>query len=102
MCIRDRLQCESTGEQGNIPFGDLIPINYIDGLETAKITEVLIPGEDEESVEDLRKRYFNSFDQQAFGGNIADYQQKTNALDGVGACKVYPVWNGGGLSLIHI
>ena len=91
-----KLQCESTGEQGNIPFGDLIPINYIDGLETAKITEVLIPGEDEESVEDLRKRYFNSFDQQAFGGNIADYQQKTNALDGVGACKVYPVWNGGG------
>ena len=91
-----KLQCESTGERGNISSGDLIPINYIDGLETAKITEVLIPGEDEESAEALRKRYFDSFDQQAFGGNIADYQQKTNALDGVGACKVYPVWNGGG------
>ena len=33
---------------------------------------------------------------QAFGGNIADYKNKVELLPGVGAVKVFPVWNGGG------
>jgi len=91
-----RLECETAGESGNGAFGTLIPIDYIDGLETASITELLIPGEDEEETEAFRKRYFNSLNAQAFGGNVADYQEKVNALQGVGGVKVYPVWNGGG------
>lgn len=97
--IRDgihKLLCETEGEEGNISEGMLMPIEYIDGMESALITSLLIPGEDEESTELLRKRYFDSLDTQAFGGNAADYRQKTNAINGVGSCKVYPVWNGGG------
>jgi len=91
-----QMRCETLGVIGNKNFGDLIPIDYIEGLETAKLTELLIPGEDEEETEALRSRYFNSLDSQSFGGNITDYKEKTNSLNGVGGVKVYPVWNGGG------
>jgi uncharacterized phage protein gp47/JayE len=90
------LQCEGVGSEGNKHFGDLIPIDYINGLTYARLTELLIPGEDEEDTEHLRSRYFNSLDSQAFGGNIADYKEKVNKIQGVGGVKVYPAWNGGG------
>lgn len=91
-----KIECETPGVVGNSNFGNLIPIDYIQGLETIEITELLIPGEDEEDVEELRKRYLNSMTSNAYGGNIADYKEKVGLLDGVGGLKVYPVWNGGG------
>lgn len=91
-----KLECETAGEAGNSYFGTLIPIDYIKGLKKAELTQLLIPAEDEEADESLRKRYFTGFDSQAFGGNKADYQEKTNSIAGVGGTKVYPVWNGGG------
>lgn len=90
------LECEETGVKGNQHSGDLIPVEYVEGLETAKITELLIPGEDEEDTEDFRKRYFNSLDSQAFGGNRSDYITKVNGVPGVGGTKIYRAWNGGG------
>ncbi len=90
------LQCESVGVVGNRNFGNLIPIAYIDGLTKAELVELIIPGEDEEDTEVFRERYFSSFTSKAFGGNVADYLEKTNAIDGVGATKVTPIWNGGG------
>lgn len=88
--------CETAGAEGNRHFGQALPIDFVEGLETARITAVLIPGEDEEDTEAFRARYLGSLNEQAFGGNITDYKQKVNALDGVGGVKVYPVWNGGG------
>ena len=97
-----QMQCETVGLDGNANFGQMIPIEYIEGLETAELTDILIPGEDEEDTEVFRERYFKSFESQAFGGNVADYKQKTNAIDGVGSTKVTPVWNGGGTVLLTI
>ena len=91
-----KLVCETPGSEGNSIVGDLIPIDDIDELESAEATELLIPGEDAEDTEVLRQRYFNSFEATAYGGNIQDYLDKTNSLNGVGATKVIPVWNGGG------
>ena len=91
-----QMQCETVGLDGNVNFGHMIPIDYVEGLETAELTEILIPGEDEEDTEVFRERYFNSFTSQAFGGNIADYKEKTKSINGVGGVKVTPVWNGGG------
>lgn len=96
------VECETAGAVGNQYFGSLIPIDYIDGLESIEITELLIPGEDEESTESIRKRYFDTFGSQAYGGNVKDYIQKTNAISGVGSTKVTPVWNGGGTVLLTI
>lgn len=90
-----RVECETAGTAGNGQLGEMIPIDYIDGLQRAELTEVLIPGEDEEDTEELRKRYFNSFDEKAFGGNVRDYLEKTDAIAGVGSTKVTRVWNGG-------
>ena len=94
------IQCETPGEIGNSYFGDLIPIDYIHGLQSITIVELLIPGENDEDTEDIRERYFNSLDSQAFGGNIEDYKEKTkaanNGVGGVGGVKVYPTWQGGG------
>ena len=88
-----RVRCESPGRVGNQYLGNMIPVEYIQGLQTAELTELLIPGEDEEETEESRSRYFDSFDDHAFGGNRTDYLEKTNAIPGVGRTKVTRVWN---------
>ncbi len=88
-----RVRCESPGRVGKQYLGNMIPVEYIQGLQTAELTELLIPGEDEEETEELRSRYFDSFDDHAFGGNRTDYLEKTNAIPGVGRTKVTRVWN---------
>lgn len=90
-----RIECESEGAVGNRFLGELIPVDYVEGLELGELTEVLIPGEDGEDTEALRRRYFESFDEKAFGGNVRDYIQKTCAIQGVGGVKVTRAWNGG-------
>jgi uncharacterized phage protein gp47/JayE len=94
--LQFKLMCETAGASGNLQIGSMIPIDYIAGLTSASLVEVLILGEDEEGTEALRTRYFETLESQAYGGNIADYKAKTTALQGVGGVKVYPVWNGGG------
>lgn len=89
-----QVKCETPGIVGNQQMGTMIPIDYIEGLETAELTEILIPGEDEEGTEELRNRYFASFAEKAFGGNMQDYLEKTNAIPGVGSTKVTRLWNG--------
>ena len=88
-----KLICETSGSAPNGSTGVLLPVEYIDGLTSASITEILIPGEEEEDTEVFRKRYFDSLDAQAFGGNRADYKAKVLSLNGVGAVKIYRATN---------
>ncbi|WP_373325615.1 baseplate J/gp47 family protein [Sporomusa paucivorans] len=90
------LTCEAAGIAGNKSAGMLLPIDYVAGLQTATLMEVTVPGEDEEATEVFRARYLASFNSQAYGGNIADYREKVNKIQGIGGVKVYPVWQGGG------
>lgn len=92
------LQCETLGSEPNGMTGQLIPIDYINGLQTAEIVEVVIVGEDEEDTETLRNRCLSSYDAESFGGNLADYKAKIKAISGVGQVKIYSgsKWNGGG------
>lgn len=91
-----RLTAETAGAVGNEYVGALFPIDYVQDLAAARLADILIPGEDEESDDALRARYYESLESQAFGGNIADYKGKVEQLQGVGAVKVIPIWNGGG------
>lgn len=91
-----KLQCETLGSKPNAYIGDLMPVDYIPDLTMAKLTEILIPGEEDEDTETFRNRYYESFTSQAFGGNKADYQKKVNSIVGVGGTKVYRSANGGG------
>lgn len=91
-----KVRCEQIGTIGNIYTGSLLPIDNINNLEKALLTDIIIPGDDVEEDEELRKRYFETLESEAFGGNIIDYKNKVRELRGVGGVKVYPVWNGGG------
>ncbi len=91
-----KLRCFEDGVVGNRNLGKARPIRTVEDLKEVYITEVLVPGEEVEETENLRARYLNSFNSEAFGGNIDDYLELTNSIDGVGTTKVTPVWNGGG------
>ena len=91
-----KLEAETLGTVGNKYTGLLLPIQTVNGLDTAQIAAVLIPAEDGDTTDTLREKYYASIDGEAFGGNVADYREKVNAITGVGGTKVYPVWNGGG------
>lgn len=90
------LECETEGSCGNDYLGNLLPLENMPNLAVATLEELRTDGEDAEDDETLRKRYFASFDADAFGGNIADYKRRVNAMQNVGGVKVYPAWNGGG------
>jgi uncharacterized phage protein gp47/JayE len=90
------LQCETAGAEPNTVFGTLTPIDDVRGLTVAEITKCVIPGEDDEDVESLRSRYFASMTTQSYGFNAQQYREVVNDMDGVGATRVIPVWNGGG------
>ena len=90
-----KLEAETLGTVGNKYTGLLLPIQTVNGLDTASIAAVLIPAEDGDTTDTLREKYYASIDGEAFGGNVADYKEKVNAITGVGGVKVYPVWNGG-------
>ena len=110
------LKAKTVPSDLQIPVGSRLSLNELsyyavekisDGeykmqCESIELTDLLIPGEDEEDTELLRQRYFDSFDSKAYGGNVDDYLNKTNSLPGVGSTKVTPIWNGGGTVLLTI
>lgn len=91
-----KLQCEQAGIVGNSYYGSLTPISYIIGLTKAELTDIIDLGDDDESDDALRERYMEVVTAPQFGGNVSDYQNKVKSLEGVGGCKVIPIWNGGG------
>lgn len=90
------LQCETAGSDPENYLGTLTPIDYIDGLATAELTSIAIHGEDEEATEDLRLRFLNSFKNLSYACNRAQYIEMTQAIAGVGGCKVVRAWDGAG------
>lgn len=88
-----KAECDEKGTIGNRYLGSLVAVSHVPGLTSAAVTEVLIPGENEEETEDFRKRYLDSFESEAFGGNIDDYKEKINQIVGVGGVKVFPHTN---------
>lgn len=91
-----KMQCTEKGEIGNVENGPLTSLNYIQGLTRAEITGTIHEGSDVESDEHLRQRYIDNVTDIPFGGNQANYRTEIKQMDGVGNCKVIPVWNGPG------
>lgn len=89
-----KVMCETPGSVGNSRLGTMTPIVYVDGLVSAELTALIVPGEDEEDTEALRERYLRSFTETPFGGNRADYLERVSNISGVGAVKLERVWNG--------
>jgi len=81
------LTCDVEGTAPNTTTGELELEDYIDDFNGGSITEVLIPGTDDEDEEEFRQRIIGTYGTKSFGGNKADYQNFIDALDNVGACK---------------
>lgn len=90
------MRCEITGSIGNIPAGNLLPIDNIPGLGYAQISDVIVPGEDEESDESLRERTLTRIRLPSASGNANDYKLWALEVSGVGDAKIFPLWNGPG------
>jgi len=90
------------GDVANQYFGDLSPASPINGIGRATITHDYIPGENYETDEDYRRRFLRFLRRRAFGGNVAQYQEETFKIAGVGDLMVFPVWRGEGTVKISI
>ena len=97
-----QLTCETSGAVGNNYTGDLTAITYVDGLTTAQVTDILVPGEDEEGDDSLRSRCIDHLNSTPFGGNVASYRESVGTIDGVGRVQIYPTWDGGGTVKLSI
>lgn len=93
-----KVECETPGTEGNSHFGQMIPIDYVEGLATSSLVQLLVAARDDETADELRERYYNSMSSQAFGGNVSDYKEKVKNISSypVNGVKVIPAWNGGG------
>lgn len=98
----DILECEQSGTKGNQHIGTILPLTPIADLITAKIKSTYKFGEDEETDDELRNRTLNIINTESFGGNISDYIEKVNSIDGVGNTKVFPAWQFNGSVLLSI
>lgn len=96
------LTAQTPGVEGNSYTGNLLPVTYVQGLTYAALTNIITPGSDQESDDELRVRYELSLIEQPFGGNIASYRSYLLERDDIGAIQVYPVAYGPGTVLISI
>lgn len=91
-----KVKAETIGAVGNKDFGDLLPVEPIEGLGKAILTDVLIAGKDEETDDSLYEKYIEQINERAFGGNRADYKEKITSIEGVGGVKLFRAPSGGG------
>ena len=96
------LECEQLGTQGNEHLGTILPLIPILNLAQANIISTYKPAEDDETDTELRARAVASLNYGAFGGNIQDYIERVNAIDGVGQTKVFPAWQYNGSVLLSV
>lgn len=85
------------GTSGNATSGMVcnIPMN-IPGITSATNETPIADGYNEESDTELLKRYYTVVRTPATSGNKYHYYNWAMSVDGVGDCRVLPLWNGNG------
>ena len=96
--------CETMGIEGDRYTGELVPLNFVPALVSAILGDVISPGSNTETDEDLRERYLTKVRYRAFGGNVAQYREMVLGLENgrIGGVQVYPTWNGAGTVKLSI
>lgn len=90
--LKNIIECESGGSLPNTYSGTILPITPILNLVKAEAGNTVVSGEDRESDEELRQRAIEHLNYIAFGGNIEDYIEKVDSIQGVAAVKVFPAY----------
>ena len=91
-----QLECEDFGTVGNVESGQLVFDGRGITVVSAEIVGVFTYGREAETAQSLLKRYEDSFEVAAFGGNKTDYKEKCFEVNGVGGVQVRRAWNGAG------
>lgn len=85
------------GEKYNAAVGEICrQFQNLYGIKDVSNGEVATGGVDEESDEALVARYYQYLQEPPTSGNVYDYESKALEVTGVGAVKVFPLWNGNG------
>jgi uncharacterized phage protein gp47/JayE len=87
--------CGTAGNIGNLYSGALENIDNVFGI-TATLGDITTSGEDEETDDALRERFYSKVQSTSSSGNVADYKNWALSVSGVGKAKVFPLWNGAG------
>ena len=91
------VQCDIPGVVGNIPIGAInhFPVT-LPGLVSVTNLTPAEGGFDEETDDELRKRYFEKVSLPATSGSKYHYIMWAKEVSGVGDAKCIPLWNGNG------
>lgn len=85
------------GEEYNVEAGTITKqLVSLNGLTSVTNEEAATGGTDPETDTALVKRLYDFLQNPATSGNVAHYRQWALEVDGVGAAKVIPLWNGPG------
>lgn len=90
-----KAECEQIGTIGNQYSGTLENIDNVSSV-IATLTDIITSGEDEETDDNLRARFFNQVRSTSTSGNIYDYKKWALEVPGCGDAKVFSLWNGPG------
>lgn len=85
------------GKEYNVEAGTITrQLVSLSGLLSVTNDEPATGGTDQESDAALVQRLYDFLQNPATSGNVAHYRQWALEVDGVGAAKVFPLWNGPG------
>lgn len=89
------VSCEVAGTVGNVPAESIkiMPVT-IAGISSCTNKSPTTGGYDEETDEHLLERFVLALQKPATSGNVWQYSQWALSVDGVGACKVFPLGHG--------
>lgn len=90
------LEAETAGTVNNgiISGTPAVPVNNIQGLESASFGTILEYGTDTEDDDSLRRRVREKIGGPAENGNKQHYKTWCESYDGVGKARIFPLWNG--------
>ncbi|WP_196590046.1 baseplate J/gp47 family protein, partial [Pectinatus frisingensis] len=92
-----KAQCNTAGIAGITDANTIANIPYsIPGITAVNNLEASYNAFNQETDAQLLARYLLKVRTPATSGNIYHYQQWALSVDGVGQCKVIPLWNGNG------
>ena len=73
----------------------LIPVNTIEGLESASFGAIRSYASDIESDDTLRLRIYDKISGIGESGNRQHYKEWCESVDGAARARIFPLWNGG-------
>lgn len=92
-----QIVADIAGSIGNCPVGAIkyFPIT-IQGLNGVTNEGSVTSGYDGETDDELRQRYYDKVKTPSTSGNVYHYLNWAKEVTGVGAARVFPLWNGNG------